>query len=76
MEKKKEKIHMGRLILQKLKEQERSIAWLARQLSCDDANLGRVLRDSKYIHSELIYRISEVLKENLFAYYDAELNEL
>ena len=76
MKKKKEKIHMGRLILQKLKEQERSIAWLARQLSCDDANLGRVLRDSKYIHSELIYRISEVLKENLFAYYDAELNEL
>ena len=62
-------IHIGRLICQKLKEKERSVAWLARQVNCDDGNLGRLLKNSQHIHSGLLLRISIVLEEDFFAYY-------
>ena len=67
--------HIGNIIIQTLKEKERSIAWLARQLGCNAANLGRLLRDNQHIHSELLWRISKVLKENLFVYYAEEFEE-
>jgi len=62
-------IHIGRLISQKLKELERPVAWLARQVNCDDANLGRMLKNSQHIHSELLLRISFALNEDFFAHY-------
>ena len=68
-------IYIGKLIAEKLKEKERSIAWLARQVNCCDANLGRVLKNSKHIHSELLLRISIALEEDFFAYYSQELKE-
>ena len=69
------KIHIGSIILQKLKEKERSIAWLARKIGCNDANLGRLLKNSQYLHSELLKRIAKALKENLFAYYTEEFEK-
>ncbi|MDR1198329.1 MAG: XRE family transcriptional regulator [Prevotellaceae bacterium] len=69
-------IHIGRLILQKLKEKERSITWLARKVNCDDSNLGRTLKNSHHIHSELLFRISLVLEEDFFAYYSEKLKEM
>ena len=62
-------IDIGKLIIQKLKEKERSIAWLARHVNCDDGNLGRMLKSSRHIHSELLLRISIALEEDFFAYY-------
>jgi len=62
-------IVIGKLILQKLKEKERSVAWLARHVNCDDGNLGRLLKGSQHIHSELLLRISITLEEDFFAYY-------
>ena len=62
-------MHIGELILKSLKEKERSIAWLARQVNCNDANLGRHLKNSQHIHSELLLRISIVLEEDFFAHY-------
>jgi len=70
-----EKIHIGELILKKLKEKERSIAWLARQVNCNDGNLGRHLRNSPHIHTELLLRISKALGEDFFAYYSEEIRE-
>jgi len=64
-----ESIHIGSLISQKLKEQERSVAWLARKVNCDDGNLGRMLKNSQHIHSELLLRISFVMEEDFFSYY-------
>ena len=66
-------IHIGKMILQKLNEKERSIAWLARQVNCDNANLGRQLKNNPHIHSELLLRISIVLEEDFFAYYSKKL---
>ena len=57
------------MILQNLNEKERNVAWLARKLSCNDANLGRQLANSKHIHCELLLRISNVLKKDFFVHY-------
>ena len=70
-----DEIHIGRLISQKLKEKERPVAWLARQVNCNDANLGRMLRNSQHIHSELLLRISIALDEDFFACYSEKVKE-
>jgi len=68
-------IDIGKLILQKLKEKERSVAWLARHVNCDDGNLGRMLKNSPHIHSELLLRISIVMEEDFFVYYSEVFKE-
>ena len=62
-------MHIGELILKNLKEKERSIAWLARQINCNDANLGRLLKNNQYLYTELLLRISIVLEEDFFLHY-------
>ncbi|MDR3287477.1 MAG: XRE family transcriptional regulator [Prevotellaceae bacterium] len=69
-------IHIGKIILQKLKEKERSITWLAKKVNCDDSNLGRTLRNCDHIHTELLFRISVVLEEDFFACYSEKLKEI
>jgi len=68
-------IHIGNLIFRKLKEKERSVAWLARQVNCDDANLGRLLKSNHHIHSELLLRISIALGEDFFTHYSEIVNK-
>lgn len=68
-----DEVHIGKLILQQLKAKERPVAWLARQVCCDDGNLGRLLRNSRHIHAELLWRISLALEEDLFACYSAAM---
>jgi plasmid maintenance system antidote protein VapI len=65
----KSSMHIGELILKSLKEKERNMAWLARKVNRNDANLGRLLKNSQHIHSELLLRISIALEEDFFAYY-------
>jgi len=62
-------MHIGKLILKSLKEKERNIAWIARKVNCDDANLGRQLKNSQHIHSALLLRISIALEEDFFVHY-------
>jgi len=66
-------MHIGEIILKKLKEKERSVAWLARQVNCNDGNLGRQLKNSAHLHSELLLRISKALEIDFFAYYSQEI---
>jgi len=75
MHEKIDNMHIGKQISLKLKEQERSVAWLARQLNCDDGNLGRTLKNSQHIHSELLLRISIALEEDFFARYSEILTK-
>jgi hypothetical protein len=51
-----------------LKEKGRSISWLAKQIDCNDSNLGKTLKNSQYIYFDLVYHISQVLEEDFFAY--------
>ena len=57
------------LIVEKLKEKDCSVAWLARQVGCDGSDLRKMLKTNFHIHSELLLRISIALEEDFFAYY-------
>lgn len=63
-----EEFHIGEAIKAKLKEQERSEAWLARKVHCDPGNFNRILkRDSMDL--DLLRRISISLKHNFVTEY-------
>ena len=64
-----ENFHIGRLIKETLKEKERSIAWLARQVNCDSCNLSRTLKNETHIHSALLLEICIALDEDFFVHY-------
>ena len=68
-------IDIGELILQKLKENDRTLVWLADKVGCDDSNLGKTLKNSKFIYCDLLLRISTALEEDFFAYYCQHLRE-
>ena len=67
-------IHIGEEIKQELNIQERSVVWLAKQVSCDPSNLYKQLK-YPHIHAELLYRISIALNEDFFARYSQKLYE-
>jgi len=54
------KIDIGELIFQKLKEKERNVMWLAKKVGCDDSNLGKMLKGYRYINLDLLFAISIV----------------
>ena len=68
-------IDIGKIILQKLKEKERSISWLAKKIGCDRGNLNRMLNNSKLIYYDLVYKISKALDEDFFDYGSQKLKE-
>jgi len=61
-------IHIGELILQKLKEEQLSVAWLAVKINIDPSNLHKKLK-KKSMDTDLLQRISKVLDYNFFQYY-------
>ena len=67
---------IGKLILQKLSEQERSIVWLAGKVCCDDSNLGKTLKNSRFIYFDLLLRISIAMEEDFFAYGSQLLKDI
>ena len=57
--------HIGNLIKTELKLQQRSVAWLARQIGCSRQNLSRMLsRD--YIGTDQLLKISLALRHDFF----------
>lgn len=60
-----EGLHIGNCIKEELKRQDRSIAWLSRQVFCDRSNLSRALKN-QYVDIGLLRRISISLKYNFF----------
>ena len=70
------KLDIGELILQKLKEKDRNIVWLAKKVGCDDSNLGKMLKGKRYIYPDLLLLISIALEEDFFVYYSQKIKEL
>lgn len=58
--------HIGQLIRQELRRQERSVVWFARQLSCDRSNIYRIFQKES-IDTYLLVRISIILQYNFFS---------
>ncbi len=61
-------IHIGNLIKEELQNQERSISWFARKLYCDRSNVYDIFKRES-IDTELLLRISLILKRDFFQYY-------
>ncbi|GHT19242.1 hypothetical protein FACS189429_6730 [Bacteroidia bacterium] len=65
-------IHIGDLIREQLKQQQRTEAWLARQIDHDCSNLNKQL-DNYWLPTEMLLQISNVLKFDFFVYYSAQV---
>ncbi len=64
-------VHIGEAIKSELLRQERSISWLARKLYCDRSNVYDIFK-RRSIDTDLLLRISLVLKRNFFELYTSE----
>ena len=67
------KTHIGNIIIQKLKEKDLTIAWLARQVFCNESNFYKKLKNND-VNKELLFHISDILHIDFFIYYSEELN--
>lgn len=70
-EKHSKELHIGNLVKAELKRQERSIAWLAKQIGYTRQNLYHLL-DRPYIYTDLLLKISDILDYDFFAYLSSE----
>jgi hypothetical protein len=64
--------HIGQVIKQELEKQERSVAWLARKLSCDRSNIYRIFQKES-IDTCLLVRISIILQHDFFEGFSASI---
>ena len=69
-----DKVHIGNLIREKLKEDERSGAWLARKINTDPSNVSKILQ-RRHIDTELLMKISVALNFDFFNYYSSLLKK-
>ena len=65
-------MHIGNLIRQKVREQNKTSDWLAEQLSCSRTNVYK-LYDKKSIDTDILFRISSILKFDFFSIYSEEV---
>ena len=68
-------IHIGSLIEQELRRQDRSVTWLAGELHCDRTNVYKVFK-KKSIDTQLLESISVILLHNFFLDYAEEVSVL
>ncbi|MCF0191794.1 MAG: XRE family transcriptional regulator [Marinilabiliaceae bacterium] len=68
-------IHIGQEIEACLHKQERSVAWLARQLNCDRTNIYKIFKKES-IDTLLLQRISKVLNYDFFALYSDNVDDI
>ncbi len=63
-----EPIHIGHLIQTELKQQGRTVTWLAQYLNIDRRVCYRIF-NSYSIDTQMLFRISELLGKNFFSIY-------
>ena len=67
-------IHIGNLIREQLRKDQRSVGWLAREIHCSRNHLYKVFRKPS-LDADLVLRISKSMQFNFFQYYTAEFLE-
>ncbi len=65
-------IHIGHLIEEELRKQERSVTWFAKKLYCERTNVYSIFKRES-IDTALLLRISKILGYNFFSHYTKEL---
>jgi trehalose-6-phosphate synthase len=63
-------IHIGNLVLQKLKEKKRSVAWFANEIGIDPSNLRKRLKKQS-MDTKLLQLISKTLQCSFFQHLDS-----
>ena len=58
-------LHIGQLLQQKLRDEGRSVTWLAQKLNCSRTNIYLMFK-KQYIDSEMLMRLSIVMKFDFF----------
>lgn len=67
-------IPIGRLIQEKLKEQNQTVVWLAQQMPCRRENLYKIFRKNN-LDTEMLLRISRIMHFDFFQFYSQSLKE-
>lgn len=65
-------IFIGKIIEEELRNQERSVVWLSRKLNCNRTNVYKIFNRTS-IDTELLLKISNILKRNFFEVYTSQL---
>ncbi len=65
-------MHIGSILQQKLKEQGKTVVWLATELGCHRTNVYNLF--SKYsIDTQLLQRLCIIMHYNFFSLYQEEV---
>jgi len=67
-------IHIGEIIRKQLKEEGRTLTWLADQVCCDSSNLTKLLSRNS-IHTDILIRISTALKTDYFKCFSNHIQD-
>lgn len=67
-------IHIGQLIKEELKNQGRSVTWLAKGLNCSRSNVY-VIFDKPTVDTSVLMQISKLLGVDFFEYYTKEFEK-
>ena len=74
METNESNIHIGQLIHEQLRKDQRSVGWLAREIHCTRNNVYKIFNKPS-LDSDLVLRISNAMNFNFFQYYTTEFLE-
>lgn len=61
------RIHVGELIKERLKEEGKSVVWLAQELGCHRTNVYNIFEKSS-LDTNILRHISIVMQHNFFEY--------
>lgn len=64
------RLHIGSMIAEELRRQNRPAAWLAQAICCDRTNIYKILRKAS-IDTDLLCRICVALNYDFFAEFQA-----
>lgn len=67
-------VHIGKIIEEELRRQERTVTWFAKKLYCERTNVYSIFKRES-IDSSLLLRICIILHKNFFIYYIKELEK-
>ncbi len=67
-------MHIGQVLKDKLHEDGKTVVWLARELGCHRTNIYNLF-DKYSIDTQLLQRISTVMRYNFFDLYKEETDE-
>ena len=67
-----ESIHIGKIIEDELRRQERSVTWLSRKIHCDRRNIYDIFSRTS-IDTDLLYRLCVALQKDFFTYFSTNL---